>query len=662
MTHPGRTSEQRLEDLLEFETLISDTSASLFAAPPENLDSTLERSLERVRNFFKADRCALLSVSPDHQVVNVRLGSYAEGIQAVSPDLNLNDFFPWSGHRLIVERAPIRISCLADLPPEAEVEIEAWKQMPIRSALSLPIERAGVISHLIVLNTVHREVSWPDVFVTRLRVLGEMLAGALDRQEMFISYMESEKRLSLAADFAGVGLWSVDTRTSEVWGTERVRRLFGYPPETDLTVEHMEAVIHPEDWDLVMGAMQALKGEGDALDVEYRIVLPDEGTQRWIKSRGQPFFGPAGELETIMGVSLDITDSKTIEEAHRISENRLSRGAKLAGLAFYEVDLDEGIMFVDSALRELCGVPSSLGQGLEVLEFWLESLHPGDQSHVMDQRQMLHTGIVDQITIEYRFLNPVAGQKWIRHLAGVSRRNEAGQAVATFGVLRDISQRKKTEFELQKLSQMLINAHEDERALLARELHDDLTQRLAVLAIDVGRAEVVAENPESARSFKAVGEKLVSLSEDIHSLAYHLHPSVLTELGLIEALQAETDRRNRMGQIKVSLGLEPLPRNLGKAEALCLFRVAQEALNNVVRHADTPSAHLTLKQAEGGVLLTVKDQGAGFDPELSGEGVHLGLVSMRERMRLVNGTFKIDSAPGRGTTVSAWLRCAGGAP
>ena len=96
MNIQGRTSDDRLESLLEFETLISDTSASLFSSPPENLDPAVEQALERVRKFFQADRCALLSVSSDQQVVNVRLASYGEGIPSVSPEINLVEFFPWS--------------------------------------------------------------------------------------------------------------------------------------------------------------------------------------------------------------------------------------------------------------------------------------------------------------------------------------------------------------------------------------------------------------------------------------------------------------------------------------------------------------------------------------------------------------------------------------
>jgi len=344
----------------------------------------------------------------------------------------------------------------------------------------------------------------------------------------------------------------------------------------------------------------------------------------------------------------------------RDSEDRLAKGAHLAGLAFYEVNFHEGTLFVDRAFQDLIGLPPDRQQGLEALSFWMEQLHPEDRPRVLRLRQQLQEGSVDQLTLEYRFLKLDGSQIWVQHLAGVSTRDAAGMAITTYGVLRDITQRTIAQEELHNLSRLLINAHEDERALLARELHDDLTQRLAVLAIEVGSSESTVANPEFSKVLRSVREELVRLSEDIHSLAYHLHPSVLTELGLVEALRTESDRRNRQGQIKVALDLDPLPSCLGKEEALCLFRVAQEALNNVVRHAGTPAAEITLRKVEGGLHLTIQDRGVGFNQKSIGEGKHLGLVSMRERMRLVNGTLDIESVPGQGTTIAAWVPCEGG--
>lgn len=333
----------------------------------------------------------------------------------------------------------------------------------------------------------------------------------------------------------------------------------------------------------------------------------------------------------------------------------MAAGADLAGLGFYEVDFGKGVVWIDDRMRDIFGVPSEMDDGLQALEFWIEHLHPADAQRVMHYRKQLHEGRMDRFSIEYRFLNPSDGEIWIHHLAGVSKRDATGQAVRTFGVLRDITDRKLVEDELRDLSRRIIGAHEEERALLARELHDDLTQRVAVLAIEAGRVELAEPDGPQAQSMRAVREGLVRLSEDIHSLAYQLHPSVLDELGLPEALRAECERQGRRSRLEIAVELEPFAAVVGKEAALCLFRVAQEALNNIGRHADARSASLTLRPMDDGLLLAVRDDGVGFDPANPRKGRSLGLASMQERVGLVNGTFDIESAPGWGTEVIAWV-------
>ncbi|MFZ4538931.1 PAS domain-containing protein [Propionivibrio sp.] len=341
------------------------------------------------------------------------------------------------------------------------------------------------------------------------------------------------------------------------------------------------------------------------------------------------------------------------------SEARLAAGAELAGLAFYEVDFAEKATYVDDRLRQLCGIPPERERGLDALEFWMEHLHPDDRERMLDERRELHDGRMERLSIEYRYLHPAQGEKWIQHLAGVTRRDASGRAVYTYGVLRDVTERKQVENEMRDLSRRLIRAQEDERALLARELHDDVTQRLAVLAIEVGRIELSTLGATQAEAMQAVREGLTRLSEDVHSLAYQLHPSVLEELGLAEALRAECERRLRQGWLDLSANIEPLTTVVGKDAALCLFRLAQEALNNVARHAGTCAASVTLREMDGGLLLAVRDDGIGFDPEHPRARMQLGLVGMRERVLLAHGTLDIESAPSRGTTIVAWVPAAG---
>jgi signal transduction histidine kinase len=215
--------------------------------------------------------------------------------------------------------------------------------------------------------------------------------------------------------------------------------------------------------------------------------------------------------------------------------------------------------------------------------------------------------------------------------------------------------RRRSEAATNELNGRLINAQEEDRARLARELHDDVTQRLALLAIEAGREERGLPAAAGSNGKRPLRDDLVKLSEDVHALSYRLHPSILEDLGLVEALKSACEtfsRRELVGVAVMAPGIsEKLPRDL----SLSLFRVAQEALRNVGRHASAERVEVTLEHRDGGLRLVVRDDGAGFDPAHHNGRPSLGYAGMRQRVDLVGGRLDIDSAPSHGTTVLAWV-------
>jgi signal transduction histidine kinase len=206
-----------------------------------------------------------------------------------------------------------------------------------------------------------------------------------------------------------------------------------------------------------------------------------------------------------------------------------------------------------------------------------------------------------------------------------------------------------------ELSSRLLKAQEQERARLARDLHDDFTQRLARLAIDVGRAERAALPPDTLALLHGVRQGLTQLGEDVHALAYRLHPSILEDLGLADALRTECDQVSRVHAIPVRLQVRDLPAGVPMETALCLFRVVQEALRNVVRHAKAHGVQVLITRDGEQLCLAVRDDGVGFNPARSRTHPSLGLASMLERVRALDGRLTLSSACGRGTTVRAWV-------
>jgi signal transduction histidine kinase len=213
--------------------------------------------------------------------------------------------------------------------------------------------------------------------------------------------------------------------------------------------------------------------------------------------------------------------------------------------------------------------------------------------------------------------------------------------------------RQRAESEARSLGGRLISAHEDERRRLARELHDDVSQRLAALAIQAAQLDGPSAAPPAKTPAQAIGSGLVELSEDIHALSHRLHPTVIEDLGLVEALRVECDRMNRSGPTRVELDAANAPTKLPPLVAVNLFRIAQEALRNVARHAQASEVRVGLQADAGRLILRVHDNGVGFGENPKAKHASLGIASMRERMRLLDGRLDIDSGPGRGTTITA---------
>jgi PAS domain S-box-containing protein len=217
---------------------------------------------------------------------------------------------------------------------------------------------------------------------------------------------------------------------------------------------------------------------------------------------------------------------------------------------------------------------------------------------------------------------------------------------------KQIARRQRVEEARVELRRRLVRAQEEEHRRIARELHDDLTQRLAVLAIDAGKLEQSADGgadvAERARDMRA---QLVGLSESVHSLSRQLHPSILDDLGLVDALRSECLSLGQRDGIAVKYYARDVPTDLPRDVALCFYRVAQEALRNVAHHARAPRASVGLVGTERQLVLCVRDRGVGFD--LAGTGkTGLGLESIRERARLIGARLTVRSRQGVGTRIT----------
>jgi formate hydrogenlyase transcriptional activator len=209
------------------------------------------------------------------------------------------------------------------------------------------------------------------------------------------------------------------------------------------------------------------------------------------------------------------------------SESRMRAGADLAGLAFYEVDFHRGVAYVDDRFRSLCGCPPDRTQALQPLEFWMEHLHPDDRARVIDVRQQLHDGRTERFALEYRFLNPLRGQVWIQHMAGVATRDPAGRPTKTFGVLRDITKSRQGEEALrQSLAEIerLKDRLQAESEYLKSEIkvvhpHGEVTGQSAAIRKVLRLAEQVAPTDSSVLIHGETGTGKELIAQAIHRLS-----------------------------------------------------------------------------------------------------------------------------------------------
>jgi PAS domain S-box-containing protein len=301
----------------------------------------------------------------------------------------------------------------------------------------------------------------------------------------------------------------------------------------------------------------------------------------------------------------------------------------------------------------------------ELGDGWSAGVHPDDLPRCLriyvqafDARQPFR--------MEYRLRRFDGEYRWILD-TGVPRFQSDGAFEGYIGSCIDITDQKRVEEtlrareqslrssqdDLRALASQLLQAQEQERRRIAREMHDDWTQRLAVLAIDAVKLERQLGAPDTAlRLLTAMREQMVALSEDVHDLSRQLHPSILDDLGLVEALRSECASFARREEIAIDYRPGSVAAGLPMDVALCIYRVAQEALRNIAKHAKADFATVALGGDDRELILTVQDRGVGFDMGSIRSLPGIGLSSMRERVRLIDAELSIQSAPNDGTTVT----------
>jgi PAS domain S-box-containing protein len=394
---------------------------------------------------------------------------------------------------------------------------------------------------------------------------------------------------------------------------------------------------------------QLRAGVIDKYSLEKRYVTK-HGAKLWGRLNVSLCGSGDGESSLVFAFVEDITERKRTEEALRLSEERFRLAAQAAKMYAYEWDVQ-----TDTVVRSEEYV-KVLGYGYQQKELTrqqiLAAIHPDDRA--------LFIGSIDQLTPQnsttqsnYRVIRPDGSVVWLEKSAR-GFFDEQGTLQRMIGMVANITERKLAEAALASVSRRLIDAQEQERCRIARELHDDIGQRLALLAVNLAR---IQQNPSNSSELAGrIGEvqKLtLEIAVDIQSLSHELHSSRLQYLGFVAAMTGFCQEFGEQQKVEINVKIPDLPVPLPPDISLCFFRVLQEALNNAAKHSGVQYFEVELWQTPDEIHLAVSDSGAGFDPYAAKASQGLGLISMEERLKLLDGTLSIESQLQRGTTIHA---------
>jgi len=381
------------------------------------------------------------------------------------------------------------------------------------------------------------------------------------------------------------------------------------------------------------GLIELWAKNGEIRTWEYSSTLRTKGVQ-------VPF---------VRAMAHDITTILSSQKALRESEERLRIAAEVGRMYAWEWNPVTDAVLRSAECEDILGVSGPAGKSVAKEYFAL--IHPDDRGNLWNLVNSL-TPETPSYRTEYRRFRPEGGMLWLGE-SGHATFDKAGKMVRLVGMTADITERRQAEEELAKMGGRLIHAHEEERTRIAWEIHEDVCQKLAVLGLELEAlgAAPVQSRPEIRKHISKLRKCLLGISEDLRTLSHDLHPPILDLLPLSVALRSLCKEIGGRHSVKIDFTEKDVPSPLSQEICVCLFRIVQEALRNGVKHSEARNFQVQLSGTAGAVQLSIRDAGVGFEPKSVTSRGGLGLISMRERITLVNGSIAIRSKPQGGTEI-----------
>jgi PAS domain S-box-containing protein len=471
---------------------------------------------------------------------------------------------------------------------------------------------------------------------------------------------KSERVLREAESLGHTGSWEHDLVKGEFFNTgENLRLFFGDDPSKGASFEDYTQAIHPDDREFVMRRHAQLLAEGGPRDIEYRVVWPD-GNVHVLLGRATVVRDELGEAIRTYGTNLDITERKQAQDKLQLAYQRLSYHVENTPLAVIEFDKDLFIKRWSKRAVEIFGWNASEALGKNVYDPDFRIIYKEDEPAVDAINDELTKGAVNSnvsMNRNYTKDGNVISCEWYNSVL----KDEQGEVITILSLVHNVTERKKTEeklkdanADLHSLSSRLQNLREVERTAIAREIHDELGQQLTGLKIDA-----LWIDKRISKEEKTIREKLsdmvVHINEAVKTvrrISTELRPSILDDLGLIATLEWQAHEFEKRTGIQSQFISNRDDLNLEVSLSTNIFRVYQEALTNVARHANATRVETVFEEDGNYIHLIVKDNGQGFDLNEIRTRHSIGLIGMKERAMMLHGDLTIEGNKPNGTVVS----------
>jgi PAS domain S-box-containing protein len=344
-------------------------------------------------------------------------------------------------------------------------------------------------------------------------------------------------------------------------------------------------------------------------------------------------------------------------KALRESQTRYSMATAAGASGVWDWNLRTGALYIDPGLKSQLGFLDHEIQN--TMDAWAARVHPDDRPNVLGATERYLSGESRSLEVEHRIIHKDGSVRWFL-CRGITTEFAGGVPVRMVGTDTDITELKASEHALQRshervreMAGRLISAQEEERRRIARDLHDDLNQKVAGLSIQLSnvRQRIPPSEQHLIRELSQLQARTADLVHDIRELSHDIHPSILEHGGIAPALTAFAAELSRVEGFQLRLSLPDQAKQVPPGVTIAIYRIAQEAIRNVLRHAGTHSADISLDFNGGGLTLLIRDQGRGFDTDRVRESGGLGLISIEERVRLLDGRLDLSSRHGQGTTL-----------